>query len=190
MRRSWFESMRGSHHSQGLVGKERSLIRIDCRDRHPDLRPPAFAEIPEDKKTRRRQQGRSLARPKHPAPTRRSQVRILPPLPSDLDVHDVVAAATQASILHERFSMQNWSDGQEVAMLARFSLGLVTLMLAALPVHAQSVADFYRGRTVQLLIGYTAGGGYDLNARVLARHIGKHIPGNPNVVPQNMAGAG
>ena len=64
------------------------------------------------------------------------------------------------------------------------------MLLAALPAQAQSVADFYRGKTVQMLIGYTAGGGYDLNARVLARHMGKHIPGNPNIVAQNMAGAG
>ena len=75
-------------------------------------------------------------------------------------------------------------------MVARFALGLFALPLAALPAPAQSVADFYRGRTVQLLIGYTVGGNYDLTARVLARHIGRHIPGNPNVVPQNMAGAG
>jgi tripartite-type tricarboxylate transporter receptor subunit TctC len=75
-------------------------------------------------------------------------------------------------------------------MIVRLAFGLVLLALAIPPCHAQSVADFYRGKTIQLLIGYTAGGGYDLNARVLARHMGKHIPGNPNIVPQNMAGAG
>jgi tripartite-type tricarboxylate transporter receptor subunit TctC len=77
-----------------------------------------------------------------------------------------------------------------MAMIARFALGLVLLVPTICPGHAQSVADFYRGKTIQLLIGYTAGGGYDLNARVLARHMGKHIPGNPTIVPQNMAGAG
>src|SRR5258708_4938644 len=51
-------------------------------------------------------------------------------------------------------------------------------------------ADFYRGRTINVVIGHSAGGGYDLYARVLARHMGKHIPGNPNVVPVNMPGAG
>jgi tripartite-type tricarboxylate transporter receptor subunit TctC len=51
-------------------------------------------------------------------------------------------------------------------------------------------ADFYRGRTINVVIGHSAGGGYDLYARVLARYIGKHIPGNPSVVPVNMAGAG
>ena len=53
-----------------------------------------------------------------------------------------------------------------------------------------SVADFYKGKTVELYIGYDPGGGYDTYARLVARHIGKHIPGNPNVVPKNMPGAG
>ncbi|MCC6891004.1 MAG: hypothetical protein IT536_20950 [Hyphomicrobiales bacterium] len=74
-------------------------------------------------------------------------------------------------------------------MKARFVLAALTLLIAS-PGHAQPVADFYRGKTVQLLIGYTAGGAYDLNARLLARHMGKHIPGNPNIVAQNMVGAG
>ena len=56
--------------------------------------------------------------------------------------------------------------------------------------QAQSVADFYRGKTVNVLIGVGVGGEYDLQARLVARHIGKHIPGNPTVVPQNMTGAG
>jgi tripartite-type tricarboxylate transporter receptor subunit TctC len=75
-------------------------------------------------------------------------------------------------------------------MIARLALSFVPLLMAVQPGHAQSVADFYRGKTIQMLIGYTVGGGYDLNARVLARHLSKHIPGNPNIVPQNMAGAG
>lgn len=62
--------------------------------------------------------------------------------------------------------------------------------LASLPAQAQPVADFYRGKTVNMLIGVGVGGEYDLQARLVARHLGKHIPGNPNVVPQNMVGAG
>jgi tripartite-type tricarboxylate transporter receptor subunit TctC len=61
---------------------------------------------------------------------------------------------------------------------------------AAQAARADSVADYYKGRTVTIDIGYSAGGGYDLYARTLARHLGDHIPGNPNVVPQNMPGAG
>jgi len=58
------------------------------------------------------------------------------------------------------------------------------------PAHAQSVEEFYRGKTVNLIIGYSVGGGYDLYGRLVSRHIGKHIPGRPAIVPQNMTGAG
>src|SRR3954453_9088166 len=68
------------------------------------------------------------------------------------------------------------------------ALALVTL--SALPARAQTVEEFYRGKTINLLIGFSVGGGYDLYARHLARHMGKHIPGKPTIVPQNMAGAG
>jgi tripartite-type tricarboxylate transporter receptor subunit TctC len=56
--------------------------------------------------------------------------------------------------------------------------------------HAQAQADFYRGKTIDLMIGYSVGGGYDVYARLIARHMGKHIPGNPVVTPKNMEGAG
>lgn len=58
--------------------------------------------------------------------------------------------------------------------------------------HAKtrSVADFYKGKTVDLVIGLPPGGGYDAYGRLIARHIGDHIPGHPSVVPQNMPGAG
>jgi tripartite-type tricarboxylate transporter receptor subunit TctC len=64
-------------------------------------------------------------------------------------------------------------------------IGLATASQAS-----DEVESFYRGKTVTLFIGYSAGGGYDLYARLLARHLGNHIPGRPNVVPQNMPGAG
>lgn len=53
-----------------------------------------------------------------------------------------------------------------------------------------AVAEFYRGKTVTLVVSSTVGGGYDLYGRALARHIGRHIPGNPTVIVQNMPGAG
>ena len=59
-----------------------------------------------------------------------------------------------------------------------------------MPAQAQSVEEFYKGKSITLAIGFTPGGGYDLYARHLARHMGKHIPGRPTIVPQNMAGAG
>jgi len=69
------------------------------------------------------------------------------------------------------------------------SLLFASLALAS-PACADAVADFYRGRTVTLIVGYGPGGGYDLFARLLARHLGRYIPGNPTVVVQNMPGAG
>jgi tripartite-type tricarboxylate transporter receptor subunit TctC len=53
-----------------------------------------------------------------------------------------------------------------------------------------AVANFYRGKTLTILVGYTPGGGYDLYARLLAAHIGRSIPGNPTVIVQNLPGAG
>src|SRR6478672_4776678 len=70
------------------------------------------------------------------------------------------------------------------------SYAMLALLLANAPVRADAVSDFYTGKTVNLVIGYAPGGGYDLYARTLARHITRHIPGNPNIVVQNMPGAG
>jgi tripartite-type tricarboxylate transporter receptor subunit TctC len=54
---------------------------------------------------------------------------------------------------------------------------------------ADDVADFYRGRTVTIVVGHETGTGFDVYSRVLARHLGKHIQGHPNIVVQNMVGA-
>src|SRR3954465_13026720 len=79
-----------------------------------------------------------------------------------------------------------------VRMRAAFAISSVTaaLAIANAPASADAVSDFYTGKTVNLVIGYAPGGGYDLYARTLGRHIGRHIPGNPNIVVQNMPGAG
>ncbi len=76
------------------------------------------------------------------------------------------------------------------AALTRSLLAAALLLVATPGGRAQSVADFYKGKTVDLYIGYSVGGAYDLYARMIARHIGKHIPGNPTVLPKNMEGAG
>jgi tripartite-type tricarboxylate transporter receptor subunit TctC len=78
-------------------------------------------------------------------------------------------------------------------IFARGALGaLLAALLVAPPggAWAQSAPDFYKGKNIDLYIGYSVGGGYDLYARILARHMSKHIPGNPNVLPKNMEGAG
>ena len=55
---------------------------------------------------------------------------------------------------------------------------------------ARAADDFYKGRTIDLVIGYSPGATYDLYARLVSRHMGNHIPGNPRIVPRNLAGAG
>src|SRR5262245_49614591 len=62
--------------------------------------------------------------------------------------------------------------------------------LTALAVAPAAAQNFYAGKSIDLLIGAPPGGGYDIYGRVVARHIGRHIPGNPAIVPKNMPGAG
>lgn len=68
---------------------------------------------------------------------------------------------------------------------------LITLVL--LPRGARAAAaeqDFYRGKTIRFVVGFAAGGGFDAYARVISRHMGRHIPGNPSIIVENMTGAG
>jgi len=55
---------------------------------------------------------------------------------------------------------------------------------------AEDPADFYRGKTISIIVGFSPGGGYDNSARVLSKHLGKYVPGHPRVIVQNMPGAG
>jgi hypothetical protein len=77
------------------------------------------------------------------------------------------------------------SNGYSRSLTVAATLALV---LSSAPVLSQE--SFYNGNSVNLLIGGSPGGGYDTYARLLARHMGRHIPGSPNVVPRNMHGAG
>jgi tripartite-type tricarboxylate transporter receptor subunit TctC len=87
-----------------------------------------------------------------------------------------------------------WSRAQIVPrrsvliLLAAWLAACLALPLAAPAAAAE--ADFYAGKSIALLVGFSAGGGYDVYARTLARHMGRHIPGNPKLIPQNMPGAG
>ena len=73
--------------------------------------------------------------------------------------------------------------------MQRFTLAIVAALGAA-PAFADPVEDFYKGKQIQFIIRTPVGGDYDSYSRLLARHIGKHIPGKPNVVPINMPGGG
>jgi tripartite-type tricarboxylate transporter receptor subunit TctC len=76
-------------------------------------------------------------------------------------------------------------------MPIRLAAALLTILaLMAAPARADSVSDFYKGKRINMVIGYGPGGGYDTYGRIMAQHMGKYIPGNPTVIIQNMPGAG
>ncbi len=79
-------------------------------------------------------------------------------------------------------AINTWCLSAAIALLA----GLCTVTAAA---AQDAVADFFKGKQINILVGSSAGGGYDTYARLLARYFGNHIPGNPSVVVQNMPGA-
>jgi tripartite-type tricarboxylate transporter receptor subunit TctC len=73
-----------------------------------------------------------------------------------------------------------------------FKIGLGLALMAMLhitPNKAISQDDFFKGKTIRIVVGFSAGGGFDIYSRVVARHLGKHIPGNPTVIVENMTGA-
>ena len=76
--------------------------------------------------------------------------------------------------------------------MKRVAIAILALLTAwpSLASGQQTVEDFYRGKKIDLIIGYSSGGTYDLYARLVARHLGHHIPGKPLIVPRNMPGAG
>ena len=79
--------------------------------------------------------------------------------------------------------MRTFTGGTFVAVIFLALTGLAPSTAAADP-----VADFYRGKSISMIIATAPGGDYDLRARLVPRHIGRHIPGNPTIVPRNMPG--
>jgi tripartite-type tricarboxylate transporter receptor subunit TctC len=73
---------------------------------------------------------------------------------------------------------------------AALAVGLLGCVAAAAPAVSQTAESFFRGKQIEILVGNAAGGGYDLYSRVLARHLGAHVPGNPAIVVKNVPGAG
>jgi tripartite-type tricarboxylate transporter receptor subunit TctC len=77
-----------------------------------------------------------------------------------------------------------------VATCLAAALSIAASAYSPSPAAAQSVEEFYKGKTIELIIGYSPGGGYDAYARLVARHLGNHIPGKPAIVAKQMPGAG
>ena len=67
---------------------------------------------------------------------------------------------------------------------------MIGIALLAFAIRTAGADEFYKGKTIRFVVGFAAGGGYDLSARIVGRHMGKHIPGNPTIVVENMTGAG
>jgi tripartite-type tricarboxylate transporter receptor subunit TctC len=88
-----------------------------------------------------------------------------------------------------RMTAQHRAARPMTAAVAAIGIAAAVL-LAALPANAQSVADFYRGKTLRIVIGYGPGGGYDIYGRLVAEFLPRYLPGNPLIVAQNMPGAG
>jgi tripartite-type tricarboxylate transporter receptor subunit TctC len=86
--------------------------------------------------------------------------------------------------------MSNRSNKLVRAIAAVLLAALASIFGLAAIALAQSPADFYKNRDIDLYIGYSVGGAYDFYARVIGRHMGAHIPGNPTLVPKNFEGAG
>lgn len=84
--------------------------------------------------------------------------------------------------------MHSTSAARRLLLVAGFATA--ASLAAPTGASAQSVEEFYKGRKIDIVIGFTVGGGYDAYARLVARHMGDHLPGKPAIVPRNMAGAG
>src|SRR5262245_34954037 len=102
------------------------------------------------------------------------------------------APAASVSINSCRSAKDGSADlaGRGNAMRRLVAALAVAIVALVAPARGQDVADFYKRNRINLIVGYGPGGGYDVYARILARHMGKHIPGNPTIIIQNMPGAG
>src|SRR5688572_18705254 len=97
---------------------------------------------------------------------------------------------TQASFLDRPRGSCNEKGGLTMNFGFRaLILGFVSLIFLATPLLAAE-KTFYQGKNVNFIINFAAGGPTDIEGRIVARHLAKHIPGNPTIVVQNMAGAG
>src|SRR5262249_10169596 len=103
-------------------------------------------------------------------------VSCLPPLRGD---EQPASAARVDSIVHKR-----------AAIIAAAIAVAATTLASSLSVNAEPVADFYRGKTLRMLIGYGPGGGYDIYGRLVVEFLPRHLPGAPTIIAQNMPGAG
>jgi tripartite-type tricarboxylate transporter receptor subunit TctC len=105
----------------------------------------------------------------------------------------LVTIAPAARRAHPSFPRRlGWRGASGMPALRRILIATVATAVTAIaaPAVADDASSFFAGKTVRVVVGFSSGGGYDVYARELARYFGRHIPGHPSVVVQNMAGAG
>src|SRR3989304_9341469 len=90
--------------------------------------------------------------------------------------------------LPPRSGRQGWRRNAIFYLRSSILALLISLSFDLSSASAQE--PFYKGKTIRIVVGLSAGGGYDRAARLISRHLGKYIPGNPDMIVQNMAGAG
>lgn len=96
---------------------------------------------------------------------------------------------SSALLSTDRYSNSSDTSGNRWKLTAPALKWLATVILLFLPSNARSQAEFYNNKTIQVVVGYPPGGGFDNYARLIVRHLGKYVPGSPNVVALNMPGA-
>ena len=79
---------------------------------------------------------------------------------------------------------------QKGKMLCAAAVALASGLLVTTSTKADPVEDFYRGKTLRVIVGYAVGGGYDIYGRAFAEWFGRYVPGNPTIIVQNMPGGG
>ena len=99
------------------------------------------------------------------------------------------ARAAGSSLCYRFGSGRAFRDGDDMTKLLPL-LAILAVTGTSSAIAQDSVAQFYKGRQITVVVGSSPGGGYDIYARLMARHMGKHIPGNPTMLVTNMPGAG
>src|SRR6476620_8775726 len=102
------------------------------------------------------------------------------------------ATAARPTIIRRTCGMSSDVHTRRTAstVIAAISVLLSFPFIAESPAGADEVGDFYKGKSITLIVSSSAGGGYDTLARTVARFLGRHVPGSPTVIVRNMAGAG
>jgi tripartite-type tricarboxylate transporter receptor subunit TctC len=130
---------------------------------------------------------RAERKPKHgPVRGRLHKLRLAeaPPHPDLLPASGEKETAVRPGNVRSR----RWSHN--TSRMVWLASWLAAMLVIAPALRAEPVADFYRGKTIKVIIGYAPGGGYDLYGRLAAEFLGRHIPGNPTIVAENMPGGG